>query len=100
MSLQRSNPVIGKGLNRTKSTERSGMKAKVQAELTCGARIISIQSKLTFKSCHTTTYSAKVCRSMRNSARTLVYGDSPVNRGIPLTDAIRKKAIFHTFFSS
>ena len=28
------------------------------------------------------------------------YGDSPVNRGIPLTDAIRKKAIFHTFFSS
>ena len=28
------------------------------------------------------------------------YGDSPVNRGIPLTDAIRKKAIFHTSFSS
>ena len=30
----------------------------------------------------------------------LRYGGSPVNRGIPLTDAIRKKAIFHTSFSS
>ena len=29
-----------------------------------------------------------------------IYGDSPVNRGIPLTDAIRKKSIFHTSFSS
>ena len=27
------------------------------------------------------------------------YGDSPVNRGIPLTDVIRKKAIFYMFFS-
>ena len=26
------------------------------------------------------------------------YGDSPVNHGIPFTYAIRKKAIFHTFF--
>ena len=29
-----------------------------------------------------------------------IYGDSPVNRGIPLTDAIRKKNIFHTSLSS
>ena len=28
------------------------------------------------------------------------YGDSPVNRGIPLTDAISKKNIFHTSWSS
>ena len=28
------------------------------------------------------------------------YGDSPVNRGIPLTDAISKKNIFHTPWSS
>ena len=32
--------------------------------------------------------------------RKVWYGDSPVNRGIPLTNAIRKKAIFHTSFSS
>ena len=28
------------------------------------------------------------------------YGDSPVNRGIPLTDAICKRAILSTSFSS
>ena len=36
------------------------------------------------------------CRSRSH----YMYGDSPVNRGIPLTDAISKKATFHTSFSS
>ena len=36
----------------------------------------------------------------RRSRSQYMYGDSPVNRGIPLTDAIRKKATFHTSFSS
>ena len=30
----------------------------------------------------------------------ILYGDPPVKCGIPLTNAIRKKAIFHTSFSS
>ena len=34
------------------------------------------------------------------SMSSATYGDSPVNRGILLTDAIRKKNIFHTSLSS
>ena len=36
----------------------------------------------------------------KHSGWVIKTGDSPVNRGIPLNDAIREKAIFHTSFSS
>ena len=43
---------------------------------------------------------ARYNKIMKIPEQNQIIGDSPVSRGIPLTDAIRYKAIFHTSFSS